>query len=67
MPPPAIDESTLTKSQLRKLNSLRKSVGNDVGGRAFVEWLAVQAALPRRTGTRSGLPRPCGRWWSREP
>ena len=37
-----IDESTLTKGQLRKLNALRKSVGNEVGERAFSEWLPQQ-------------------------
>ena len=37
-----IDESTLTKGQLRKLGALRKSVGDEVGERAFAEWLAVQ-------------------------
>ena len=37
-----IDESTLTKGQLRKLNALKKSVGDDVGTRAFAEWLASQ-------------------------
>ena len=37
-----IDESTLTKGQLRKLNALRKSVGDEVGTRAFAEWLASQ-------------------------
>ena len=42
MPSTAIDESTLTKGQLRKLNSLRKSVGNDIGERAFAEWLAAR-------------------------
>ena len=36
------DEWTLTKGQLRKLNALRKSVGDEVGTRAFVEWLASQ-------------------------
>ncbi len=46
MPSPAIDESALNKGQLRKLNALRKSVGNDIGERAFAEWLAVQAAQP---------------------
>ena len=34
-----IDESALTKGQLRKLRALRKSVGDDVGERAFVAWL----------------------------
>ena len=38
-----IDESALTKGQLRKLNALRKSVGPDIGERAFAEWLASQA------------------------
>ena len=34
-----IDESALTRGQLRKLNALRKSVGEDVGERAFAAWL----------------------------
>ena len=37
-----IDESALTKGQLRKLNALRKSVGDDVGERAFAAWLESQ-------------------------
>ena len=37
-----IDESTLTKGQRRKLNALRKSVGDEVGERAFAEWLATR-------------------------
>ena len=46
-----IDESTLTKGQLRKLNALRNSVGNEVGERAFAEWLALQkAAGPKADG-----------------
>ena len=36
-----IDQSTLTKGQVRKLNALRKSVGNDIGEKAFGKWLAV--------------------------
>ena len=39
-----IDEGTLTKGQRRKLNALRKSVGDDVGEKAFAEWLASQEA-----------------------
>ena len=39
-----IDEGTLTKGQLRKLNALRKSVGDDIGGRAFAEWIASQSS-----------------------
>ncbi len=32
-------ESDLTKGQVRKLNTLRKSVGPDIGERAFAQWL----------------------------
>ena len=39
-----IDERTLTKGQRRKLNALRKSVGNDIGDRAFAAWLSGQPA-----------------------
>ncbi len=38
-PAPKLDEKALTKGELRKLNALRKSVGEDVGEKAFVEWL----------------------------
>ena len=34
-----ITEADLTKGQLRKLNALRKSVGPDIGERAFAQWL----------------------------
>ena len=44
-----IDESALTKGQLRKLRALRKSVGDGIAERAFAEWLASQPA----TGARS--------------
>ena len=39
------DESALTKGQLRKLNALRKSLGNAIADEAFAKWLqqAVQA------------------------
>jgi hypothetical protein len=37
-----LDESTLTKMQLRKLNALRKSVGDEIGSSAFHEWLETQ-------------------------
>ncbi len=40
-----IDESSLTKGQLRKLNALRKSLGPAIADEAFAKWLdqAVQA------------------------
>ena len=39
-----IDESTLTKGQRRKLNALRKSVGDEIGAQAFAAWLSSQQA-----------------------
>ena len=39
-----IDERALSKGQLRKLNALRKSIGADIGERAFADWLATQSA-----------------------
>ena len=44
MPATQIEESTLTKGQRRKLNALRKSLGDDIAERAFLEWLASQPA-----------------------
>ena len=38
----AIDETTLTKSQARKLKALRKSVGDALGEEVFTKWLARQ-------------------------
>ena len=43
-PEPKLDESALTKGELRKLNALRKSVGEDIGDMAFVEWLRKKPA-----------------------
>ena len=39
----AINESKLTKGQVRKLNALRKSVGDALGEEVFGKWLALQA------------------------
>ena len=38
----AINESNLTKGQIRKLNALRKSVGDALGEEAFTKWLKQQ-------------------------
>jgi phage antirepressor YoqD-like protein len=38
-PASKIDEKLLTKGEIRKLNALRKSVGEDIGEKTFVEWL----------------------------
>ena len=40
----SFDEKSLTKGQLRKLNALRKSVGEEIGTTAFAKWLVAQAA-----------------------
>ena len=39
-----IDLSALSKGERRKLNALRKSVGEEIGDRAFLEWLSSRAA-----------------------
>ena len=36
----AIDESSLNKGQIRKLNAIRKSIGDDLADDAFGKWLA---------------------------
>ncbi len=38
----AINEKSLTKGQVRKLNALRKSIGDDLAEDAFTKWLARQ-------------------------
>ena len=43
----AIDESTLTKGLARKLNALRRSVGDELGEEVFGKWMAQQAAAPK--------------------
>ena len=37
------DERKLTKGQARKLNGLRKSLGDDIANKAFAEWLVTTA------------------------
>lgn len=36
-----ISEKELSKGELRKLNALRKSLGDDIGEKAFAEWYAT--------------------------
>ena len=36
------DLSTLTKGQTRKLNALRKSLGNEIADAAFAKWMKTQ-------------------------
>ena len=37
------NEKDLTKGQLRKLNALRKSLGDEIANGAFAEWLSTEA------------------------
>ena len=36
------NEEELSKGQVRKLSALRKSLGEDIGTRAFAEWISTQ-------------------------
>ena len=38
-----MNKNSITKGQLRKLNALRKSLGNQIADKAFKEWLKQQA------------------------
>ena len=40
----AINEKSLTKGQLRKLNALRKSLGHKIADSAFTQWMKEQPA-----------------------
>lgn len=44
--PSKINEKALTKGELRKLNALRRSVGEELGETVFAEWLRKK---PQRT------------------
>ena len=39
-----IDETSLNKGQIRKLNALRKSLGNEIAEDAFSKWMKAQAS-----------------------
>ncbi len=41
---PSLDETTLSKMDVRKLGALRKSIGDDLGTKAFVEWRKARPA-----------------------
>ena len=43
----SIDQSTLTKGQVRKLNALRKSIGDDIAEDAFSKWMKSQTKTPK--------------------
>ena len=41
-----IDDASLSKGHMRKLNALRKSLGKDIADKAFAEWQESQAKAP---------------------
>jgi len=43
----SIDQSALTKGQIRKLNALRKSIGDDIAENAFSKWMKSQTKTPK--------------------
>ena len=47
----AIDEADLTKGQIRKLNALRKSVGDTIAEAAFKKWLGQQESTEQKIKT----------------
>ena len=51
VPMAKIDEGSLNKGHLRKLNALRKSLGSDIADKAFAEWLAAQPSSKAATPT----------------
>ena len=44
----SIDEKALTKGEIRKLNALRKSIGDDLGEQAFAKWLKRQSSSKKK-------------------
>ena len=42
--PRGVDESGLTKGQVRKLTALRKSLGDKIANKAFADWLMASGA-----------------------
>ena len=50
-----IDETTLTKGQRRKLNALRKSVGDEIGAQAFAAWLSSRPTAGAATDQNASL------------
>ncbi len=50
-----IEESALTAGRRRKLNALKKSVGDEIGERAFAEWLASQGGARTEADANAAL------------
>ena len=54
-PAPKLDEKALTKGELRKLNALRKSIGEDIGEKAFMDWLRKKPAVIAESEDRNAV------------
>ncbi len=46
----AIDEKALTKGEVRKLNALRKSIGDKLADEAFSKWLKQRKSAKKEVG-----------------
>ena len=42
---PKLDEKALTEGELLQLNALRKSLGEELGDQAFMDWLRKKTAV----------------------
>src|SRR5262249_21319362 len=49
-----IDVAILSKGQQRKLNALRKSLGDEIADRAFAEWMNSQPSSDTATDKNAG-------------
>lgn len=52
-PRKTFDEKDLTRGEIRKLNALRKSLGERIADKAFAEWLASRKPGPEQTPDRN--------------
>ena len=48
-------ESELNKGQIRKLNALRKSIGEEIANRAFADWLNLEPDAVEETDKNAEL------------
>ena len=44
---PSLNLDALTKGEIRKLNALKKSVGDELGEEVFIKWLVSQPKAPK--------------------
>ena len=52
--PSGLDQTTLTRGQIRKLNALRKSLGDRIADKAFAAWLKSGAQEENSPADKSG-------------